>query len=92
MRCHREVLMDERSREIRHLCGFGAAVHQIWTMDNEHGGVDMYVQSLGEMPDTVVRYTLGVAEAKQWWRARTYTFVGTEDPQSWMMADAWLGE
>ena len=86
MRCRREVLMDGRSRDVRHLCGFGFAVHQFWTIDNEHGGVDMYVQSIGEMPDTVVRYALGVAEASQWWRARTYTFVGTEVLQSWMVA------
>ena len=72
-----EVYMDERTRDIRYLCGFGVAVGQYWAVANRHGKVDLYVQTVGQEPaDMVAHYGIGVSDPTAWCCARIYSFFG----------------
>ena len=80
-----EGYIDQLSLDIRLLCGFASPIHQIWTSSHEHGVVDLYMQTIGQRPPYVfAHYGLVVAEPTEWWRPRSYSFLGTIPMSAWL--------
>ena len=80
----REVPIDARTYGIRALCGWGAAIHEIYAMAGANGGLDLYVHTMGQRPrDIFAHYYLDIAEPTEWWRARDYSFIGLVTVPEW---------
>ena len=80
----REARLDRRTGEIRSLCGYGAAIHEIYAMASHLGGLDVYVQTVGEKPlDAFSHYRVDIAEPCDWWMSRGYEFVGVLSMPEW---------
>ena len=70
---------------IRGLCGYGEPIHEFWAMRNEHRGLDLYIQTIGQVPAGVVsHYCLDVSDATRWWTARSYSYHGMVPMPMWV--------
>ena len=80
----REIKIDPRMNAIRDICGYGAPIHQIWAFKTHGGGLDVYVQTIGQAPpDVFSHYHVNVTEPEDWWRAMEYTYVGMVSKKEW---------
>lgn len=80
--CMREG--DPRNRTIRQICGYDSPIHQIWAFGHPEKGLDLYVQTMGSNPpDIFSHYWVDVAVPSEWWRARSYTYVGDVSMPEW---------
>ena len=70
---------------IRLLCGYGQPIHEFWASRNEERGLDLYVQTRGQMPSGAVsHYCLDVTDVTRWWTAQSYTYRGMVTMPIWV--------
>ena len=80
----REIKLDPRMHAIRTVCGYGAPIHQIWAFKTHGGGLDVYVQTIGQAPaDCFSHYHVNITEPEDWWRAKEYTYIGMIQNKAW---------
>ena len=83
----RDLAPDPRIHDIRLFCGFRLPVVEMWAMRSWSGGLDLYVQAIGQEPvDVFLHYHLDIAEPSEWWRARDYDYRGKISMPEWAPA------
>ena len=69
---------------IHGLCGEGSSIMELFAFSSVEGGVDLYVRTVEQEPaDVYQRYKVDVGHPDDWWRARSYTFVGASAWPGW---------